>query len=148
MKEKGKKKKDKAEKWHGPSRCLVLNAASSDGQCPADEIPESYQTIINMESVAMANKELHSQMVAKGHHDVGFAHGTAASIYNGSIRWHRRNKLNNLSFFSLYKHNPLSDAQTSHYLSLHILNNNVDNKNINKIKASQKQLVTVPKDYH
>jgi hypothetical protein len=34
------------------------------------------------------------------------------------------------------------------YLSLHILNNNVDNKNIDEIKASQKQQVTIPKDYH
>jgi hypothetical protein len=148
MKEKDKKKKDKAEKWHGPSCRLVLNAASTDGQRPADEIPESYQTIINTESVAMADTELHSQMVTKGHHDVGFAHGTAASIYNGSIRWHGRDKPSNLSFFTLYKNNPLSDAQTLRYHSLHILNNNVDNKNINKIKASQKQQVTIPKDYH
>ncbi len=110
MKEKDKKKKDKAEKWHGPSRCLILNAASTNGQRPADEIPESYQTIINMESVAMADIELHSQMVAKGHHDVGFAHGTAASIYNGSIHWHGRDKPSNLSFFTLYENNPLSDA--------------------------------------
>jgi hypothetical protein len=96
----------------------------------------------------MADKELHSQMVAKGHHDVGFAHGTAASIYNGSIRWPGCNKPSNLSFFTLYKNNPLSGAQTLSYLSLHILNNNVDNKNINEIKASQKQQVTVPKDYY
>jgi hypothetical protein len=138
MKEKDKKKKDKAEKWHGPSRRLVLNAASTNGQRPADEIPKSYQTIINMESAAMADKEHHSQMVAKGHHNVGFAHGTAASIYNGSIRWHGRDKPSNLSFFTLYENNPLSDAQTLHYLSLHILSNNVNNKNIDKIKASQK----------
>jgi hypothetical protein len=136
MKEKDKKKNDKAKKWHGPSCRLVLNMASTNGQCPADEILESYQTIINTESVAMADKELHSQMVAKGHHDIGFAHGTAASIYNGSIRWHGRDKPSNLSFFTLYENNPLSDTQTLRYLSLHILNNNVDNKNINKIKAS------------
>jgi hypothetical protein len=148
MKEKDKKKKDKAEKWHSPSRHLILTVASTNGQCPADETPKSYQTIINIESIAMANKELHSQMVAKGHHNVGFVHGAAASIYNGSIRWHGRNKPSNLSFFTLYKNNPLSNAQTLRYLSLHILNNNVDNKNINEIKASQKQQVTVPKDYH
>jgi hypothetical protein len=101
-----------------------------------------------MESVAMADKELHSQMVPKGHHDVGFAHGTAASIYNGSIRWHGCDKPSNLSFFTLYENNPLSDAQTLRYLSLHIPNNNVDNKNVDKIQASQKHQVTVPKDYH
>ncbi len=148
MKEKDKKKKDKAGKWHGPSRCLILNTASTNGQHPSDKIPESYQAMINMESVAMADKELHSQMVAKGHPEVGFAHGTAASLYNGSIRWQGRNKPSNLSFFTLYKSNPLSDSQTAHYLSLHILNNNTDNKNINEIKSSQKQQVNVPKDHH
>jgi hypothetical protein len=143
MKEKNKKKKDKAEKWHGPSHCLVLNVASTDGQCPADEIPESYQTIINTESVAMADKELHSQMVAKVHHNVSFAHSTAASIYNGSILWHGHNKPSNLSFFTLYKNNHLSDAQTLGSLSLHILNNNVDNK-----KHQQNQSIPKTRSHH
>jgi hypothetical protein len=40
-------------------------------------------------------------MVALGHPDVGFAHGTAASLYNGSILWHGRDKPSNLSFFTL-----------------------------------------------
>jgi hypothetical protein len=39
------------------------------------------------------------------------------------------------------------EAQTSCYLSLNILANNVDSKNIEEIKASQKQIVMVPKDY-
>jgi hypothetical protein len=39
------------------------------------------------------------------------------------------------------------EAQTLRYLSLSILSLNIDNKNIDKIKASQKQTVTVPKDY-
>jgi hypothetical protein len=46
----------------------------------------------------------------------------------------------------LQKH-PLSEAQTLRYLRLNILANNVDNKHIKEIKASQKQIVTVPKDY-
>jgi hypothetical protein len=65
MKEKDKKKKDKAEKWHGLSYCLILNVASTNGQHPTDEVPESYQTIIN-ESIALADKGLHCQMVTKG----------------------------------------------------------------------------------
>jgi hypothetical protein len=44
------------------------------------------------------------------------------------------------------QNNPL-EAQTLRYLSLNILTNNVDNKNIKEIKASQKQIVTAPKDY-
>ena len=84
----------------------------------------------------MADKELHSQMVALGHPDVGFAHGTAASLYNGSILWQERDRPSNFSFFTLYKNNPLSETQTLHYLSLNILAN-IDNKNIKEIKASQ-----------
>ena len=66
LKEKDKKKKDKAEKWHGFSRRLVLNAASTNGHVQATKIPESesYQLVINSKTAAMANKELHSQMVA------------------------------------------------------------------------------------
>ena len=52
LKEKDKKKKDKAKKWHGFSRRLVLNAALTNGQVPADEIPASYQLIINSKTAA------------------------------------------------------------------------------------------------
>jgi hypothetical protein len=147
LKEKDKQKKDKAKKWHGFSQHLVLKAASADRQLPASEIPDSYQNIINSKTAAMADKELHSQMMARGHPDIGFAHGTTASLYNGNILWHRRDRSSNFSFFSLYKNNPLSETQTLHYLSLNILSLNIDNKNINKIKTSPKQTVTVPKDY-
>jgi hypothetical protein len=146
LKEKDKKKKDKAKKWHGLSQCLVLNAASMNGQVPADEIPASYQLIINSETAAMADKELHSQMEALGHREVGFVHGTAASLYNGSILWNARDKPSNLSFFTLYENNPQNDEQKSRYLHLNILNSNTDNKNLDEIKASQKQIVSVPKD--
>jgi hypothetical protein len=95
----------------------------------------------------MADKELHSQMVALGHREIGFAHGTAASLYNGSIIWNARDKPSNLSFFTLYENNPLNDEQKSRYLHLNILNSNTDNKNLDEIKASQKQIVSVPKDF-
>jgi hypothetical protein len=145
--EKDKKKNDKAEKWHGLSRRLVLNAALTNGQVLAEQIPVSYQEVINSKMAAMADKELHNQMVKLGHHDVGFAHKTATSLYNGSILWNARDKPSNLSFFALYENNPLCKNQTLCYLSLTIIANNVNNKNIDEIKASQKQVVTVPKDY-
>jgi hypothetical protein len=124
-----------------------LNAASTDGQVPAEEIPVLYQDIINSKMAAIADKELHSQMVALGHPNIGLEHGTAFSLYSGSILWHKRGKPSNQSFFTLYKNNPLSEAQTLCYLSLNILTNNIVNKNIKEIKASQKQIVMVPKDY-
>ncbi len=124
-----------------------MNAASADRQLPATEILDSSQFIINSKTALIADKELHSLMVALGHLDIGFAHGTAASLYNGSILWHGGDRPSNFSFFILYKNNPLSETQTLHYLSLNILSLNIDNKNIDKIKASQKQTVTVPKDY-
>jgi hypothetical protein len=102
---------------------------------------------MNSKTAAMADNELHSQMVKLGYHNVGFAHGTATSLYNGSILRNARDKPSNLSFFTLYENNPLCKSQTSRYLSLNILANNVENKNINKIKASQKQVVTLAKDY-
>ena len=147
MKEKDKKKKDKAEKWHGLSHCLVLNVALTNDQVPAEHIPESYQLIINSETSAMADKELHSQMVALGHREVGFAHVTAASLYNGSILWNTMDRPSNLSFLTLYEINPPNDDQKPCYLHLNILANNVNIKNLDEIKASQKQIVTVSKDF-
>ncbi len=119
-----------------------------DGQVPVEEIPVLYQDIINSKPAVMADEELHSRIVALGHPDIGFAHGTTTSLYNGSNLWDGRDKPSYLSFFTLYKNNPLLEAQTLRYLSLNILANNVDNKNIKEIKASQKQIVTVLKDYH
>ncbi len=95
----------------------------------------------------MEDKELQSQMVALGHPDIGFAHEVAASLYNGSIFWHGQDKPSSLSFLTLCKNNLLLETQTLRYLSLNILANNVANKNIKEIKASQKQIVMVPKDY-
>ncbi len=43
--------------------------------------------------------------------------------------------------------NPLHDDQKSCYLHLNILANNAGNKNLDEIKASQKQIVSVPKDF-
>ncbi len=50
-----------------------------------EEIPVLYQDIINTKTAAMADKELHSQMMALGHPNAGFTHGTAANLYNGII---------------------------------------------------------------
>jgi hypothetical protein len=75
LKAKDAKKKNKAEKWHTTSLRLVLNAASTDGDSPADEIPESYLRIINSETAGMADKELQAQMSGLGYADAGFAHG-------------------------------------------------------------------------
>jgi hypothetical protein len=62
LKVKDAKKKNKAEKWHPTSRRLVINAASTDGDFPADEIPETYLRIINSETAGMADKEFQAQM--------------------------------------------------------------------------------------
>jgi hypothetical protein len=87
IKEKEVKKKNKAEKWHPTSRRLVLNAASTNSDSPAENIPVSYLTVINSDTAGMADKELQSQMARHGHSDAGFAHGLTASLYAGDIKW-------------------------------------------------------------
>ena len=42
IKEKEAKKKNKVEKWHATSQRLVLNAASTNSNSPADNIPEPF----------------------------------------------------------------------------------------------------------
>ncbi len=73
------------EKWHPTSQLLVINAASTDRDSPAEEIPASYLQIINSKTASMADKELQTQMSALGHADVDFAHGLTASLYIGDI---------------------------------------------------------------
>jgi hypothetical protein len=80
IKAKDVKKKNKAEKWHPTSRRLVLNAALTDSNSPANEIPETYLRIINSKTAGMADKELQAQMSALGYADAGFAHGLVASL--------------------------------------------------------------------
>jgi hypothetical protein len=83
IKEKDPKKKNKAEKWHPTSQHHVLDAAPTNGDTPAKEIPASYLCIINSNTAGMANKELQIQMLELGSSIAGFAHGLAASIDMG-----------------------------------------------------------------
>ncbi len=87
IKEKDAKKKNMAEKWHPTSRRLVLNAALTDSDSPAEEIPPSYLRIINSDTAGMADRELQTQMSELGHSNAGFAHGLATSLYMGDIMW-------------------------------------------------------------
>jgi len=74
IKEKDAKKKNKAEKWQPASRRLMLNAASTDSNSPAEEIPPSYLRIVNSNTAGMADRELQIQMSELGHANAGFAH--------------------------------------------------------------------------
>jgi hypothetical protein len=121
IKAKDAKKKNKAEKWHPTSRCFVINAALTDSDSPAKEIPASYLRIINSETAGMADKELQTQMSALGHADVGFAHGLAASLYVGDILWKNRTTPSNVSPFTVFEQDPLLSTQTTRCLQLHLL---------------------------
>ncbi len=138
------KKKNKAEKWHPTSQCIVLNAASTDSDSPAKEIPETYPRIINSETAGMADKELQSQMLALGHADAGFAHGLAASLFVGDILCNNCSMPSNLSPFTVFELNPLLRTQATRCLQLHLLSKNTEGKSLNEIKASQIQEVKVP----
>ena len=64
----------------------MLNAALTDSDSPAEDIPASYLTVINSDTAGMADKELQSQMAGLGHSNASFAHGLAASLYAGDIK--------------------------------------------------------------
>ena len=126
---------------------LVLNAASADSDSPADDIPDSYLTVINSDTAGMADKELQSQMAGLGYSDAGFAHGLAASLYAGDIKWNNRTTPSNLSPFTVFELDPLSATQSAHCMQLHILSKNTEGKSLEEIKASQIQEVKVPKSF-
>ena len=147
FKEKEAKKKNKAEKWHATSRRLVLNAASTNSDSPAEDIPASYLTVINSDTADMADKELQSQMAGHGHSDAGFAHSLAASLYASDIKRNNRTTPSNLSPFTVFELDPLSATQCKHCMQLHILSKNTEGKSLKEIKASQIQEVKVPKSF-
>ncbi len=122
----------------------MLNAASTNSDSPAKEIPKTYLRIINSETAGMANKELQSQMLVLSHADAGFAHGLAASLYAGNILWNNCSMPSNLSPFTVFELDPLSTMQATRCLQLHLLLKNTKGKLLNKIKASQIQEVKVP----
>jgi hypothetical protein len=122
----------------------VLNAASTDSNSPAEEIPASYLRIINRDTAGMADKELQSQMSELGHADAGFSHGLAFSLYMGDILWNNCTTPSNLSPFTLFELDPLSTMPTARCLHLHLLSKNTKEKLLDEIKASQIQEVKVP----
>jgi hypothetical protein len=122
----------------------VLNAASTDSDSPAEEIPSSYLRIINSDTTGMADRELQTQMSELGHADAGFVHGLAASIYMGEIIWNNRSSPSNLSLFTVFKLDPLSSMQRARCLLLHFLSKNTEGKSMDEIKASQIQEAKIP----
>ncbi len=147
IKEKEARKKNEAEKWHATTRRLVLNAASTNSNSPAEDIPTSYLTIINSDTAGMAEKEIQSQMAGLGHSDAGFAHGLAASLYAGDIKWNNRTTPSNLSPFTVFELDPLSVMQSERCKQLHILSKNTEGNSLEEIKASQIQEVKVLKSF-
>ncbi len=125
----------------------MLNAASSDSDSPAEDIPASYLTVINSNTAGMANKELQRQMAGLGHSDAGFAHGLAASLCAGDIRWNNQTTPSNLSPFTVFELDPHSATQSKCCMQLHILSKNTEGKSLEEIKASQIQEVKVPKSF-
>jgi hypothetical protein len=69
---------------------------------PADNIPASYLSIINSDTTGMVDKELRSQMAGLGLSDVGFAHGLAASLFAGDLKWNNHTTPSNLSPFTVF----------------------------------------------
>ena len=135
------KKKNKAKKWPTTSQRLVLNAASTSRNSPVDYIPASYLSIINSDTAGMANKELQSQMAGFGLSDAGFAHGLAASLYSGDLKWNNCTTPSTLSPFTVFELDPLSATQSECCMQLHILSKNIKGKSLEEIKASQIQEV-------
>jgi hypothetical protein len=122
----------------------VLNAASTDSDTPAKEIPPSYLCIINSNTTGMADRDLQTQMSELQHSDAGFAHSLAASLYMGDIMWKNQSSPSNLSLFTIFKLDLLSSMQTARCLHLYLLSKNTEGKLMDEIKASQIQKVKVP----
>jgi len=128
--------------WHPTSRRLVLNAALTNSDSPAEEIPRP--TSGSSTAIPIPDRELQTQMSELGHADASFAHGLATSLYMGDIIWNNQSSPSNLSLFTIFELDPLSSTQTARCLHLHLLSKNTEGKSMDKIKASKIQEVKVP----
>ena len=106
----------------------MLNAASTDSNFPADDIPASYLSIININTASMTQP---------------LRRGVLTSLYVGDLKWNNHTTPHNLFPFTLFELDPLSAMQSEQCMQLHILSKSTKGKLLKGIKASQIQEVKV-----
>jgi hypothetical protein len=146
--DKSLEKKDRTKKFHPSIVHMLKMAASEDKETVADEIADSAKSFFNCSTIGAAEQELQSQLEAMGLGWAGFAAGLTTAMYMAHIFWANLIEPKNFSAFFCYRRQPNDQDHTGRFIVLHLQERLGTTKTLDEIKASMKQTLTVPKDFH
>jgi len=127
---------------------MLKRAAATDPHDDNSNITPSCLRFINSDNVGMAQFKLTHQFASYRLDDVSFAAGTVQALYVGEFLYSDSSTPSNFTVFTFYKQAPNSDKQQMDYLICHLIQEQGQKKSLDKIKASLKQTVHLPKDFN
>jgi hypothetical protein len=128
---------------------MIIYASAVDSEDTPDKPVESLKRIINSKTVALAEQELNTQFESHGLNEVSFLQGYMSNIYSGNMLWASSNTPSNHSPISFAEVEPLrADEQKNRHISLQLILTQGRGMTVEKIKASNKQEVHPPMNFH
>ena len=142
--------KNRFKNLHESITKMNIFASAVDNEDTPDEPVESFKRIINSKTaVALVEQELNTQFESHGLNKVSFSQGYMANIYSGNMLWASSNTPSNHSPISFAEVEPLrADEQKNRHISLQLILTQGRGMTVEKIKASNKQEVHPPMNFH
>ena len=141
--------KNRFKNLHESITKMIIFASAVDNEDTPDEPVESFKRIINSKTVALAEQELNTQFESHGLSEVSFSQGYMANIYSGNLLWSSSDSPSNHSPFSLAEVEPLrADEQKIRHITLQLVLTQGRGMTVDEIKASNKQEVHPPMNFH
>jgi hypothetical protein len=134
-------------KLHSLIKTMLQRAAATDPHDEDSDIAQSCIRVINSDNAGLAQFELTHQFKALKIEDVGFAAGTVQALYLGEFLYANSSTPSNFTVFAFFEQEPNARSQKEDYLVCHLIQEQGQKKSLDKIKASLKQTVHVPKDF-
>jgi hypothetical protein len=141
--------KNRFKNLHESITKMIIFASAVDNEDTPDKPVESFKCIINSKTVALAEQELNTQFESYGLSEVSFSQGYMANIYLGNLLWSSSDSPSNHSPFSLAEVEPLrADEQKNSHITLQLVLTQGRGMTVDEIKASNKQEVHPPMNFH
>jgi hypothetical protein len=145
--EREEKKKDRTKKLYPAIMNMLKRASATNHNHKNDEIAPTLLRFINSDKIELAQYKLIHQFKEGGFPDITFASGTTQTLYLGDFLYSNSSSLSNFRIFAFHEQEPNSSNQQTDYLICHLVQEQGQKKSLDKIKASLKQTVHIPKDF-
>jgi hypothetical protein len=141
--------KNRFKNLHKSITKMIIFTSAVDNKDILDKPVQSFKRIINSKTVALAEQELNTQFESHGLNEVSFSQGYMVNIYSGNLLWASSDTPSNHSPFSFAEVEPLrADKQKNRHISLQLILTQGRGMTVDKIKASNKQEVHPPMNFH